>query len=316
MPSPLFANAIASIEVGVADYQANEPERALSAIRNFMAGVLLLAKEALVRRAPEADPAAVIAKSFEPVPDGNGGIVFKASTATIDFENIKRRFKSFGLAVDDVALIRLNHIRNDVEHRHTDHSPDELRRAIATGFPVVSAILRQMGENPAKALPKAWPVMIAVHDTHVREVEACKLTFILVKWPHPLLADVNFVCPACGWDIVAQKVSDNTSHENIECTCRKCGHEFPADEAIEKALDEHFAGASYIAMTDGGDPPVSTCPECAVEAYVISDGVAQCMWCGESLDECVVCHTSLTPDNVDCDNSDICASCGNAAARD
>lgn len=314
--SPLMQNAVESIELGVSDYGANEPARALSAIRNFMAGVLLLAKEALIRRAPNADPSAVIAKSYEPVPDGKGGIVLKPSISTIDFENIKRRFKSFGLAIDDHALIRLNSIRNEVEHRHTDRSPEELRRTIATAFPVVSEILRHMGEHPAKVLPTAWPVMIQVHETHARELAACKKTFALVKWPHPLLSRLSFLCPKCEWELVAQKNPLNTSHEGIDSVCRRCGQEFSADEAIEKALDEHFAGDSFIAVKDGGDPPVSTCPECAVEAYVISDGIAQCLWCLEALKDCVICHVGLTPDNVDCDNSDICGSCGNAAARD
>jgi hypothetical protein len=45
----LFDNAIQSIQLGIEDYQANDPRRALSAVRNFYSGVLLLAKEVLVR---------------------------------------------------------------------------------------------------------------------------------------------------------------------------------------------------------------------------------------------------------------------------
>ncbi len=54
----LFDNAIQSIQLGVEDYQANDPRRALSAVRNFYAGILLLAKEVLVRTAPGASPEA------------------------------------------------------------------------------------------------------------------------------------------------------------------------------------------------------------------------------------------------------------------
>lgn len=56
----LFGNAIQSVQLGISDYQANDPKRALSAVRNFYAGALLLAKEVLVRAAPNADPKEVL----------------------------------------------------------------------------------------------------------------------------------------------------------------------------------------------------------------------------------------------------------------
>lgn len=46
--SSLFENAVHSIQIGIADYRAIEPARALSAARNLHAGMLLLAKKALV----------------------------------------------------------------------------------------------------------------------------------------------------------------------------------------------------------------------------------------------------------------------------
>ena len=51
--SGLFDNAIQSIQLDVEDYEANDPVRAVSTVRNFYAGVLLLAKEVLVRQVPE-----------------------------------------------------------------------------------------------------------------------------------------------------------------------------------------------------------------------------------------------------------------------
>jgi len=54
-PISLFANAITSIELGAEDYEAakSDPRRAISAVRNFFAGVLLLLKERLRRISPE-----------------------------------------------------------------------------------------------------------------------------------------------------------------------------------------------------------------------------------------------------------------------
>ena len=49
----MFENAVQSIQLGVEDYKKNTPSRALSAVRNFHAGLLLLAKEVLVRKVPK-----------------------------------------------------------------------------------------------------------------------------------------------------------------------------------------------------------------------------------------------------------------------
>jgi len=62
----LFKNAIESIQLGVEDFEANDPRRALSAVRNFYPGTLLLAKEVLVRKAPKAIPHDVIGTRFKP----------------------------------------------------------------------------------------------------------------------------------------------------------------------------------------------------------------------------------------------------------
>ncbi|MDA9442733.1 hypothetical protein XH98_27255 [Bradyrhizobium sp. CCBAU 51745] len=74
----LFDNAIQSIQLGIEDYEHNDAKRALSAVRNFYAGTLLLAKEILVRAAPKADVKDVLGTKFVPVPDGKGGVTFAA----------------------------------------------------------------------------------------------------------------------------------------------------------------------------------------------------------------------------------------------
>ena len=110
----LFENAVQSIKLGVEDYLANDPPRALSAVRNFYAGLLLLAKEVLVRAVPDAEESEIIAARYKPVPDGSGGVKYvAASQRTIDLMTIGYRFKDFGLTINHVALKDLSRIRND-----------------------------------------------------------------------------------------------------------------------------------------------------------------------------------------------------------
>jgi hypothetical protein len=76
----LFENAVGSLQLGIEDYQANHPRRALSAVRNFYSSVLLLAKEVLVRHAPAANPEGLLGARYKPVPDGEGGVYYKRAS--------------------------------------------------------------------------------------------------------------------------------------------------------------------------------------------------------------------------------------------
>jgi hypothetical protein len=105
--------------MGIEDYASDKPDRSLSTVRNFYAGVLLLAKEVLVRAAPNADPDEVIGARYKPVPDGTGNVTHVLDGhRTIDFDTIGKRFKDFKLDIDQAALGDLNKIRNEIEHEH------------------------------------------------------------------------------------------------------------------------------------------------------------------------------------------------------
>jgi hypothetical protein len=130
----LFENAVASIRMGVEDFRQQDHNRDISAARNFYAGVLLLAKEALVRAAPQADPDLVIGARVKPVPDGHGGIEMQqVGHTTIDFHQIGERARDYGISLDQSALKALNKIRNDMEHHYTSESATAIRAAIKPG---------------------------------------------------------------------------------------------------------------------------------------------------------------------------------------
>ncbi len=103
--SGIFANAVDSIKMGIEDYALDTPARALSAVRNFYAGVLLLGKEVLIRAAPLADPNDVIGAKYIPVPDGMGGVVHKVEGyQTVDFTTLSKRFQDFEIPIDTKGL--------------------------------------------------------------------------------------------------------------------------------------------------------------------------------------------------------------------
>src|ERR1700677_857110 len=101
-----FQRAIQLIELGVEHYQAND--QALSAVRKFYAGTLLLAQEALVRAAPNTDPKDISNARPRTIPDGFRSVKFTTGDAKVDFSEIGRRFKALDLSIDQNALSDLH----------------------------------------------------------------------------------------------------------------------------------------------------------------------------------------------------------------
>jgi hypothetical protein len=218
----LFGNAVQSIQLGIEDYQANDPRRALSAVRNFYAGVLLLAKEVLVRQVPDADPDEVLGARYKPVPDRDGGVRYEPmSNQTVDFATLGDRFKDFGLKIDRAALNDLNRIRNAIEHYCTNETGETVREAIAKAFPVVVDLFNLAEEPPHEALGDTWPIMLDVRAVY--ELERCRCSFDKIDWPLKMLADVPFNCPNCNSDLVAQLDPDNVDVQSAECDAVRAG---------------------------------------------------------------------------------------------
>jgi hypothetical protein len=315
--SKLLKNALDSIVLGIEDYRANDPKRALSAVRNFYAGALLLAKEVLARAAPDADPDEVIGARYKPVSDGQGGVVYEqAGQSTIDFSQLAERFKDFDLTIDQAALKYLSRIRNDIEHRYSTLPHEMVREAIGKAFPVVFDLFRTAGEDPRELLGDCWQVMLDVRAVYERELGQWRTSFECVDWESESMAQASPLCPECGSHLVEQVNSENIHRERADGKCRACGARSSADLLIAAALEQYFEMESYIAAKDGADTILFTCPECAVKAYVIWETENGCVWCGTSLGKCGRCHVGLTPENVAFDTSLFCGYCDNLMSKD
>ena len=313
----LLENAVQSIHLGVEDYQANDPRRALSAVRNFHAGLLLLAKDILVRAVPNADESEAIAARYKPVPDGCGGVKYKpASEQTIDLVMIGSRFKDFGLSIDHAALKELGRLRNDIKHRYSKEPHETVRHAIAKAFPVAAQLFRLTGEEPRNLLGEAWETMLEVRTVYEQELNACRATFDRVKWRSRNLEEPRFVCPQCQAHLVAQDNPENQEQEGAEAHCRSCGIAIGADVLVESAVATRMEWESYVAMIDGGDSPLQDCPDCGLSTYVLNEEEIGCVWCGCTLHKCARCMTGLMPDNVDPNNHNLCNYCGHLMTKD
>ena len=160
---------------------------------------LLLAKEVLVREAPNAPVMDILATKFSPIPDGKGGVTHEASNKTIDFNELGERFKAFGLKIDRSALAELNNIRNDMEHFYTNATNKKVREAIARAFPVVVDLFKLLHEEPNKHLGESWEVMLEVKSVYDKELAECDASFAKLDWKSGSMAGAPRVCPRCDF---------------------------------------------------------------------------------------------------------------------
>lgn len=294
--SGIFANAVDSIKMGIEDYARATPPRALSAVRNFYAGVLLLGKEVLIRAAPLADADDIIGAKYTPVPDGHGGVVHVIEGyQTIDFFTLGKRFKNFGIPIDTKGLEELNGLRNAIEHRFTDKPAEAVREAIARAFPITVAMFHQIAEHPAELLGEAWPVMLEVRALYEAELARCRATFAKVDWVSSTVAERHLRCIECGSDLVEQRESDNAVQDGLELVCRSCGAEPDWDDTIVDAVDRALASEAYIRFKDAGEMgPIFDCPSCDRHSYI--DFEEACAVCSESFDynsQCMRCSSAI-----------------------
>lgn len=289
--SALFENAVGSIRLGVRDSRSSEDHRHISAVRNYYAGILLLAKEVLVRKFPNEDADNLLASNLKPVSGPNGTVSFApASRVTIDFATIGRRFKDLGIPFDSASLKELNEIRNDVEHRYTALSRAAVVEAIAKGFHVAGHLFRLIGENPAAVLGEEWQTMLETKDVFDAESAACRETIQLVEWRSETMGSNKLVCPGCASNLVQQSDPNNAIQEDADFSCRSCGEQLEIEDVIEATVGKALAGEAYIRFKDAGeDGPVYQCPECDHETYIDFEG--ECANCGHSIagGSCAIC---------------------------
>ena len=161
--SELFQNAIISIKLGVEDYQTGNDDRIISAVRNYYSGLLLLAKECLVKATPGVDPMIAISSKLEPVPDGNCGINYKViGNTTINCPETIKRLKKFYPNQNWASnnLEALQKLRNEVEHYHLKEPTNKLRQVMESSFSIVEVFFKILNKDPEDYLSDVWDTIL------------------------------------------------------------------------------------------------------------------------------------------------------------
>lgn len=315
----VFENAIASIQLGVEDFQSNDERRPVSALRNFYAGVLLLGKQCLLNAAPEnADPMDVLASKFAPTLDDDGEIAYEAKgQQTIDLSELRDRFKAFKLQWPAGDIKGLQKLRNDFEHYHSDAPKEAIRQAIANCFPLVEGFFGILGKSAKAELGETWDVMLAERAFFNKLKKECDATFQELPWWGEISDTGKVECTNCRSSLIYQEDAANSTPDRIEARCKACGEAITAERAVEIFVQAGFAIDDYLAAKEGLSQAIHDCPECWNHTYVESGDTTQCFFCDYVIDgNCIRCGTSLGISTMSVNNPQLCDYCDHVSSRD
>nr|VFK51262.1 MAG: hypothetical protein BECKTC1821F_GA0114240_100118 [Candidatus Kentron sp. TC] len=296
-------NAIDSIRIGMEDFHSEKEGRHISAVRNIVAGLLLLYKEKLRLLSPEGDPELLIKQYVLPKLDADGNLFFVGrDRKTVDVQQIKKRFEGLNVHVDWKCFDDINKIRNDIEHYYTSESRDAIREALSKSLLLIrNFITKNLHEDPLELLgSECWNSLLKVAKVYKKEEKECKATLEAVDWKHEMqskcIRDIR--CSKCGSSLI------RTDHEgkytpSMDFRCASCGNKFAAEDAMEACVAEYFWIDPYIAMKEDEEPRYGTCPNCQKETFILADDI--CLACESSRNykECEGCGASLKLDEQD-----------------
>lgn len=297
----ILNHAVEAVQIGLDDYGSDDPRRAQSALRNIFAGMLLLFKEKLRLMSPSDSNEVLVKQLITPTLDKGRLTFIGKGKKTVDLQQIKDRFTALDIKVEWAVIQEIGKLRNNIEHYYPDESPAVINEVVSKSFKIINDFCRNyLNEEPVDLFgQKSWDIFLEADEIYKGEKKESIESLSQVDWTFPSLENaVNFLrCTSCHSDLI-HAIDEKVYSPGIDfwLSCKKCQNEFKMEDVIEECVHEELAGASYIALTDGGDDPYVVCPECDMSTYVYSDGC--CLNCGyvHSGGVCFVCGTPLNID--------------------
>ncbi len=315
----LLSNATASIKLGIEDYGSEDPNRVLSSIRNYYAGLLLLAKAVIMNKAPSESLEQIISSKYKPVLSSDSNLEFVPDGKnTIDFVTIGTRFKDFGISIKTDKLNDLNRLRNDIEHKFTEKSIELLKESISSTFLTMTELFEELDSDPKDELGvECCEIIIEVKDVFEKELEDCRNSFSNVTWGRYSYDPKHFFCPKCHSSLIYQNNGNaKVGFQSMVLNCRICEEETEPEDFIKAILEKRYEIDEFLQAKDGLEPIIYECSDCGLETYIQDALFSGCAWCEYSLGSCGVCEEGLSPNNVCWDNDQLCDRCGYRAFKD
>jgi hypothetical protein len=295
--SQILENAKESIQIGVEDYQSDDPRRRLSAIRNVVAGILLLFKEKLRQLSPE-NSNEVLIKSKTRLVNNDGQLTFVGEGKnTVVVQQIKEHFNDLGIMVDWQTMDSVIKVRNDVEHYFTKEPKNKLAELIANSFTIIHAFIeKELRLNTSEFLgEEAYQVFLEVEAFYKQELKRCKDACDLLDWVGNTIHIKNHLqCPDCGSELVKPIDGSDGSCRESTFDCLSCKSEFDFEFLSSASVDNLYSEKSHHAIKDGGDALTAECQDCGRDTFIVDE--QECISCGsnEYYFRCDNCEAALS----------------------
>ncbi len=312
----ILKNAIDSIAIGLEDYQSPDERRIVSSTRNIFAGILLLFKHKLCELSPSDSDEALIKQRVLPEIDATGAVRWIGKgNKTVDVQNIKERFESLGISVDWKRVERINKYRNDIEHYFSSLNTQSVQQLISDSFLIIRDFISEhLNEDPKQLLgDDAWAVLIEVNEVYEKEKATCGEALETLDYFNDeiLNAFENYSCAECGSGLITPS-ERNVEAIEAEYTCKSCGKTLPYEDIVKPAVSDYFSREVYLSHTDGGDSPITDCPEC-YSIYLYNEGI--CSSCGHVAEhECQRCGSTIMPEELYAEP--FCGYCAHVMSKD
>ncbi|HBN9879499.1 TPA: hypothetical protein L3958_005478 [Pseudomonas aeruginosa] len=309
----ILDNAVASIQVGMEDFNSDDPRRVLSAIRNIYAGILLLFKYKLQELSPDDSDEVLLKSRVLPTRHPETGEVAWVGQGkkTVEVRDIQERLTALGIdGVDWKRLKALQDIRNDIEHYFTQLPDAKLREAVSNALHLIVEFCEPYLNTTPQDLFGAdcWSFMLAEAAVYDAELAACQQNLRSVKWRFKVVSRSvpEMVCPECDSHLIRAFNNEKYPGEPT-FRCSACDYEATYSEVVAPAVESAMQVENHWSARDGGEPETSECPSCQRCTYVHREGI--CVSCLEAPDstECQWCGEPLTLDEVF--HGDTCSYC-------
>ena len=284
----IFQNAINAIELGVEDYtlSSEDPRRLHSAVRNLFAGILLLFKSKLADLSKSDDESLLKAQIIPTLQDGALRWVGTGGK-TVDYNQIKDRFKALKIHVDWSRLEKLHEYRNDIEHYFDNgrYKQTVVAQYIVNGFAIIhDFIMSHLRRDPRECFSEeTWETFLKEKAIVEQETQNRDLEFSKLVWFDPALCDIlkSFHCPECGSNLINVVAEDRQDAKASSAIfeCRECGEQYSYIELIHDFCDSMAEGRIMV-NDDIAYDPIARCPKCGERCY---DTVMELCSCFNSL---------------------------------
>lgn len=313
----IYQNALDSVVLGVEDYNSTDARRLVSAVRNLVAGILLLIKHRLAELSPPGSDEALIKERVVPIKDTSGQVTWKGTgRKTVDLEQMRTRCTSLGIVVDWVRIKKLVDHRNDIEHYYATTSQSAVKGLMADSFIVIRDFLKnELGKEPLTELGQpTWASLTTVAEVYQKEKTECDANLTSIKWTHDEVLEAlkSWACRNCGSGLI-DALNPGADKWDAELQCRSCGSAFNFDIDVENAIDDFFVKENYESIKDGEEGVTVDCPECNRPTYHLEKDV--CLICGESVPRvCDVCGCTIPASELS--TRPICGRCTYMMSKD